>query len=96
MTGSLGYLIVSGRWDDNVAVVDLDAALLAENDGTDRAVVSRPRVTPDLDLDGDGFAETRASGQPVAVAIDSRRGLSARASRARHHAGHRRSERPSQ
>lgn len=70
MTGSLGYLIVSGRWDDNVAVVDLDAALLAENDGTDRAVVSRPRVTPDLDLDGDGIAESRASGQPVAVAID--------------------------
>lgn len=69
MTG-LGHVIVSGRWDDNVAVVDLERALDPENDGTSRAVVSRPRVTPDLDLDGDGVAEARASGQPVAVAVD--------------------------
>ena len=68
--GDTGLLIVSGRWDDNVAVVHIARALQPENDGTDRAVISRPRVTPDLDLDSDGTAETRASGQPVAVAID--------------------------
>ncbi|MBO6756887.1 MAG: YncE family protein [Roseibium sp.] len=72
MTAALGHLIVSGRWDDNVAVVDIAAALRPENDGTPNAVVSRPRVTPDLDLDGDGKADARASGQPVAVAVDSK------------------------
>ncbi len=63
-------LIVSGRWDDNVAVVDIDRALDPGSDGSPRAVVSRPRVTPDLDLDGDGRADARASGQPVAIAVD--------------------------
>lgn len=71
MTGSKGRLIISGRWDDNVAIVDVETALRPENDGTSNAVVSRPRVTPDLDLDGDGVPEARASGQPVAVAVDS-------------------------
>lgn len=70
MTGSAGVLIVSGRWDDNVAIVDIEKALLRENDGTSRAVISRPRATPDLDLDGDGVADARASGQPVSVAVD--------------------------
>lgn len=70
MIGREGTLLVSGRWDDNVAVVDIGLALRPENDGTSAAVVSRPRVTPDLDLDGDGVAEARASGQPVAVAVD--------------------------
>ncbi|MDW3221980.1 MAG: hypothetical protein R8G34_03700 [Paracoccaceae bacterium] len=70
MTGSSGHLIVSGRWDDNVAIVDIEKALLPENDGTSNAVVSRPRATPDLDLDGDGNADARASGQPVTVAVD--------------------------
>lgn len=65
-----GHLIVSGRWDDNVAIVDLDRALDPANDGTSGAVISRPRVTPDLDLDGDGVAEAQASGQPVAVTVD--------------------------
>ncbi len=63
-------LIVSGRWDDNVAIVDIDRALEPGSDGSARAVLSRPRVTPDLDLDGDGQADARASGQPVAVAVD--------------------------
>lgn len=70
MTGLAGYVIVSGRWDDNVAVVDIEKALLPANDGTNRAVISRPRVTPDLDPDSDGVADSRASGQPVTVAVD--------------------------
>ena len=70
MNGSAGYIIVSGRWDDNVAIVDIEKALLPENDGTSNAVISRPRVTPDLDLDGDGVADARASGQPVTVVVD--------------------------
>ncbi len=70
MTGSGGTLIVSGRWDDNVAIVDIEKALLPENDKTPNAVISRPRVTPDLDLDDDGLADARASGQPVAVTVD--------------------------
>ena len=70
MKKSLGHLIVSGRWDDNVAIVDLDKALLPENHETSNAVISRPRATPDLDLDGDGTPDARASGQPVAVAVD--------------------------
>lgn len=70
MTGKAGHLIISGRWDDNVAIVDIENALLPENDGTSNAVISRPRVTPDLDLDGDGVADARASGQPVTVAVD--------------------------
>lgn len=70
MSDKLGHLIVSGRWDDNVAIVDVEQALLPENDGTDRAVISRPRVTPDVDTDGDGVPDAPASGQPVAVAVD--------------------------
>ncbi len=70
MTGSAGYIIVSGRWDNNVAIVDVEKALLPDNDGTSAAVISRPRVTPDLDLDGDGVSDARASGQPVTVAVD--------------------------
>jgi len=70
VTGSAGYLIVSGRWDDNLSIVDIEKALLPENDRTSRAVISRPRVTPDLDLDGDGVVDARASGQPVTVAVD--------------------------
>ena len=70
MTGADGYLIVSGRWDDNVAIVDIAKARLPENDRTSNAIISRPRVTPDLDLDGDGSVDARASGQPVTVAVD--------------------------
>jgi DNA-binding beta-propeller fold protein YncE len=70
MTTDLGHLIVSGRWDNWMAIVDVAAALKPENDGTDRAVISRPRVTPDVDTDGDGKADAPASGQPVAVTVD--------------------------
>ena len=70
MTDGLGHLIVSGRWDDNVAIVDVARAVAPENDASDRAVVSRPRVTPDVDTDGDGRPDAKASGQPVAVTVD--------------------------
>ena len=70
MSGDGWHLIVSGRWDDNVAIVDVQKALIPENDRTSNAVLSRPRVTPDLDLDGDGEPDARASGQPVTVAVD--------------------------
>lgn len=71
--GRLGHLIVSGRWDNNVAVIDVARALAPENDGTASAIISRPRVTPDVDADGDGVAEAVASGQPVAVCVDAAR-----------------------
>ena len=70
MSMGLGHLIVSGRWDDNVAIVDVEQALVAENDRTDNAVISRPRVTPDVDTDGDGKPDAKASGQPVAITVD--------------------------
>lgn len=70
MGKQLGHLIVSGRWDNNVAIVDVEKALATENDCTPNAVISRPRVTPDIDADGDGVPETPASGQPVAVVVD--------------------------
>ena len=70
MTQMPGHLIVSGRWDDNVAIVDVAKALLPENDRSDRAVVSRPRVTPDVDTDGDGVPDAKASGQPVSITVD--------------------------
>jgi len=70
MTQRLGHLIVSGRWDNNVAIVDVAKALLPENDRTDGAVISRPRVTPDVDTDGDGKPDAPASGQPVSILVD--------------------------
>ncbi len=70
MRNRLGHLIVSGRWDDNVAMIDVDKALAPGNDCTPNAIISRPRVTPDIDADGDGVPETKASGQPVAVVVD--------------------------
>src|SRR5258706_5934352 len=68
--GRLGYVIVSGRWDNNVAIVDVERALRPENQSTPNAVVSRPHVTPDVDTNGDGIADTPASGQPVSVVVD--------------------------
>jgi len=63
------HILVSGRWDNNVAVVDLKRALDPANDATSNAIINRVRVTPDLDVDGDGVADTPASGQPVSIAI---------------------------
>lgn len=55
-------ILASGRWDDNIAVIDLAAARDPAHDGTDRAVLSRPRATPDV-------AGAPASGQPVNVLV---------------------------
>ena len=65
------FLIVSGRWDNVVSIVDLPAALKPANDGTPSAIVARVRVTPDIDASGNGRLDTAASGQPVSVAVTS-------------------------
>jgi DNA-binding beta-propeller fold protein YncE len=66
------YLFVSGRWDNIVTVVDVAAALRSGSGGTAAAIVSRVRVTPDIEIDG---AREPASGQPVnlVIAADQRR-----------------------
>ena len=63
------HILVSGRWDNVVSVVDLKRALDPKNDATPQAIVNRVRVTPDVDSDGDGIADTPASGQPVSIAV---------------------------
>ncbi len=42
------YLLVSGRWDNTILVIDLAKAMEPANDGTQNAILSRVRVTPDL------------------------------------------------
>lgn len=64
--------LVAGRRDPRVIVVDLNEALDPANDGTDNAVVGRIRVTPDVDTDGDGTADSPASGLPSNVVVGSR------------------------
>ena len=63
------FLIVSGRWDNFVSLVDLQAALDPANNGTAAAIVARVRATPDIDANGTGRLDTPASGQPVSVAV---------------------------
>src|SRR5213593_2494294 len=63
------FVLVSGRWDNTVVVLDLAKALDPANDATPNAVVNRLRVTPDIDAQGTGRADTPASGQPVNVVI---------------------------
>lgn len=70
MTTRLGHLIVSGRWDNTVAIVDIEKALAPGNDATPNAIISRPRVTPDVDTNGDGVVDAWASGQPIVVVVD--------------------------
>ena len=65
----LAVVLVSGRWDNTVVVLDLAKALDPANDATPNAVVNRLRVTPDIDAQGTGRADTPASGQPVNVVI---------------------------
>ena len=57
------YLLVSGRWDNTLVVIDLAKAIDPANDGTPKAIVNRLRVTPDL------APNTPASGQPVNVVL---------------------------
>ncbi|MCJ8141787.1 YncE family protein [Ancylobacter sp. A5.8] len=58
--------LVSGRWDPMLTVVDIDAALDPANNDTDRAVITRARVTPDIALPSG--ARAPAVGLPVSVA----------------------------
>jgi DNA-binding beta-propeller fold protein YncE len=60
------HILVSGRWDNTVAVVDLDRALDPANADNDNAVISRVRVTPDITSNGETVP---ASGQPVSLAV---------------------------
>lgn len=63
------FALISGRWEPTVTVVDLGAALEAANDATPNAIVSRVRVTLDVDTDGDRIADTPAAGLPSNVLI---------------------------
>lgn len=62
-------LLVSGRWDNTIVVIDVQKAMDPANDGTPNAIVSRVRVTPDIDPKGSGRKDTPASGQPVNVVM---------------------------
>lgn len=61
------HLLVCGRWDPWLSVVSFEAALDPSNRGTDRAVVNRLRVTPDVP--GAGGLPEPACGLPVSVAV---------------------------
>jgi DNA-binding beta-propeller fold protein YncE len=61
-------LLVSGRWDNTILVIDLAKAMEPANDGTTNAIINSVRVTPDIDT-GSGKADTPASGQPVNVVV---------------------------
>src|SRR5262245_21101150 len=63
------FLLVSGRWDNTVVVIDLAKASDPSNDGTPNAIINRVRVTPDIDAKGTGVKDTPASGQPVNVVL---------------------------
>ena len=60
------HVLVTGRWDNTLIVVDLARAADPRNDGTPNAVVNRLRVTPDIVVDG---AAVPAAGQPVNVVV---------------------------
>jgi DNA-binding beta-propeller fold protein YncE len=63
------YLFVSGRWDNVVSVADVAAALRHGPEPSPAAILSRVRVTPDIDATGAGVADTPASGQPVNLVV---------------------------
>lgn len=65
------FALVSGRWDPSVIVVDLSKALDPANNATPNAIVSRVRVTLDVDTDDDGIADAPAAGLPSNVVIAS-------------------------
>lgn len=62
------HFLVSGRWDNDVALVSLTRALEPRNFGTNAAIVNHLRVTPDIEADG---GRVPASGQPVSIAVPS-------------------------
>ncbi len=63
------FVLVSGRWEPMVIVVDLSAALDPANDATPNAIVSRVRVTRDVDTDHDRVPDAPAAGLPSNVVI---------------------------
>ncbi len=63
------FALVSGRRDPSAIVIDLGKALDPANDGTSNAVISRVRVTPDVDTDGDGIPDAPAAGLPSNIVI---------------------------
>src|SRR5262245_36909572 len=67
--GADELLLVSGRWDNTVLVIDLGTAMDPANDGTAKAILHSVRVTPDIDAAGKGVPDTPASGQPVNVVL---------------------------
>ncbi|MGE0003980.1 MAG: lactonase family protein [Parvibaculaceae bacterium] len=65
------HVLVTGRWDPWLAVVDIAAALDPFAHDRDRAVVGRARVTPDVAA-GNG-ARVPGCGLPVSLAVSQRR-----------------------
>lgn len=61
------FALVAGRRDPAIIVVDLGKALQPANNGTSNAVISRARVTLDVDTDGDGVVDSPAAGLPSVV-----------------------------
>jgi YVTN family beta-propeller protein len=69
------FALVSGRRDPSAIVIDLGKALEPANDGTSNAIISRPRITPDIDTNGDGVADAPAAGLPSNIVLSVDRGL---------------------
>lgn len=65
------FVLVSGRWEPSVIVIDLSKALDPANNATPNAIISRVRVTLDVDTDGDRVPDTPAAGLPSNVVISS-------------------------
>lgn len=60
------YVLVTGRRDPQVIVIDLAKALVPANNGTDRAIVSHARVTRDVEDQGQSVP---AAGLPSNIVI---------------------------
>ncbi len=63
------FALVSGRWDPSAIVIDLSKALDPANNATSNSVISRVRVTLDVDTDGNGIPDTPAAGLPSNIVI---------------------------
>jgi DNA-binding beta-propeller fold protein YncE len=62
------FVAVAGRWDPSLAIISLTEALKPETLGSGRAVVARPRATPDVP--GPEGTMVAAAGLPVSLAVD--------------------------
>lgn len=63
------FALVAGRRDPRAIVIDLEKALDPVNNETPNAVISRVRVTPDVDTNGDAIPDAPASGLPSNVVV---------------------------